>query len=110
MPLETIAQKLNISPGDVLRRYAELKMAREVADMTGFDGMVAAFNVLCLQYQMMGEGFKVIGNFLSNKASPEEVRQALAISPDDSMKNLMSSFVILRPFKAPEVPAPPPTE
>ena len=104
IPLEKIGAKLNISPEEVGRRYASVNAMQNSFDKTGVDDLIATFETTCLQYQMVGEGLKLLEENLCQPISPEEIRQKLTDDPDKTVQNLMSSFIILRPFKTPEIP------
>ena len=104
-PLERIGAKLNITPEEVSQRYASVQAMQNAVDKTGVDDLVTVFETTCLQHDMVGEGLKLLGQNLCQPISPEEIRQKLTDGdPDQSVKNLMASFIILRPFKAPPMP------
>lgn len=103
MPVERLASKLCITPDEVRRRHASVKAAAAAFAETGVENLVNVFNTVCLQYQMVGEGLKVLGTNLSDPILPEEIRKQITMSdPDQTVRNLMASFIILRPFNAPE--------
>lgn len=104
MPVERLAAKLCITPDEVRRRHASVKAAAASFVETGVEHLVDVFNTVCLQYNMVGEGLKVLSANLSDPILPEEIRSKIVTDPEQTVRNLMASFIILRPFKAPEPP------
>ena len=103
LPAERIAAKLCITVEEVRRRFEAIKAAAISLDETGLENLVQVFNTVCLQHQMIGEGLKVLGTNLSEPIMPEEIRSCIAADPEQTVRNLMAAFIILRPFKAPDV-------
>ena len=105
VPPERLAGKLNTTSAEIQRRYDAVTAMQESFDKAGVDNLAALFETTCLQHQLLGEGLKLLGANLSQPISPEEIRRKLTSDPDQTVKNLMSSFIILRPFEAPSKPS-----
>ena len=100
---ELIAKKLSITPDEVRRRYELIRQVQAAAPVVGADKLQSQFNVLCLQYNLLGESLKKVAENLYNHASPQEIKAKLDMgSAEESVKSLMSSFIILHPWKDPD--------
>ena len=95
IPDHIIAARMNISVNEVRRQWEGLQMLAKEVDC-GYGDLTLQFNILCHQYQLLGESLKILADAITNRATPEEVEKAVKSS--DPVKNLFTSFIILRPF------------
>lgn len=94
---ERISQKLGISTQEVALRWGRIVEAAK----NNFAGQVdfgKQLNVLALQYQLLGESLKIIANALSNAVSPTELRTMVTNDPEETVRNLTQSAIVLKPF------------
>ncbi len=94
-----IAARLNMDISQVAVRFAQIEKAIADRKDAGVENLINQFNLTCLIYQNLGEGLKEIAAGLTNMATPEEIKNQLKEDPDETVRALMSSFVILRPWK-----------
>src|SRR3990167_144141 len=94
-----IAKKLGITEGEVNRRFLTIQVEQCAAVNNGTYGLIAQFNLLCHQYQLMGQSLKVFAEALGKSASYNEVQKVVQLSePTKVSENLLGSFLILKPF------------
>lgn len=97
MPDERISQKMGITIEEVQIRWKRLvETAQPVIDSV--TGLVNQFNVLALQYQLLGESLKIIAGALHNQMTPTEIRTLVTNDPEETVRNLIKSCIMLRPF------------
>jgi len=96
---DTVAGKLGIKPEEVAARYIAMEAAIANQQSLGIDHMIAQFNALCFQYQLLGEALKVIVASLGQTVTPQEVKEKLTEDQDKTVENLMKNFIILHPWK-----------
>ncbi len=102
IPDRTIAAKLGITLGELERRWALILAEAETYKKGGYEKLTELFNTMALQYQLLGESLKVVGGVLGNVMLDDELKSLLADDPDQTIKNLRNSAIVLRAY----VPAP----
>lgn len=98
-----IAAKLGLTELEVAQRYQEYLQSLVSTQSADYQELVTRFQVLCHQYQLLGESLKLLSLILSTPASPEEIRVCLTSDPSQSVQNLLSSLIVLRPTTQDEV-------
>lgn len=97
-----IAAKLGISVDEVKRRWADLQILAQEA--SGHGDLVMQYNLLCHQYQLLGESLKIVAKALGNAVPPHELREMIVPGDVDlTFKNLTEKCIILKSF-APQDP------
>jgi len=99
MPLKNLANKFNTTQEEISRRVGAMDKARASMKENGSDNLIHAFNVIAMQYQLMGQGLEYLGKNLDNPVTPEHIRKVLDDNPNAQVEALLSHFVILHPFK-----------
>jgi len=98
-PDHIIAAKLGIPVDEVKKRWAELETLAKEMDC-GYIALSTQYNILCQQYQLLGESLKIIANALGNRMTIAEVNQILcSAGPGEAATKVISSAIVLRPFK-----------
>ena len=94
---KTIAAKLGITIEEVEARW---RILGELAQRTsnGHDDLRVQYQILCHQYQLVGESLKIIALALENTMLPSEVRKLIVEDPDTTLRNLVTSCIILKRF------------
>jgi hypothetical protein len=102
---EKIAQKMGLTAEQVAVRYNALMHAVRIFEQNGYNALVNAFNAALLNYQNLGDRFIPLGHALSNPPQVEELLECYVDGdPSQTMLNLLSKFIILRPFVARPIP------
>jgi hypothetical protein len=97
---EVIAARLHMDVNQVAIEFAEIEgMIKDQKD-AGIENLINQFNLTCLQYQVLGERIKEIAAGFSGCASPQEIKEKLKSNPEETVQSLMSSFIILHPWKS----------
>lgn len=95
-----IAAKLGIKVEEVEQRWQALLAAAHSAATNGTVELANQLNILALQYQLVGESLKILTTGLGKTASPEDIRACVVPgNADQTVKNLVTRFTIIHPFK-----------
>lgn len=94
----TIAKKLGIPEAEVVRQWKELEAAFLSGSLSGFAAFCDHVTVTAHQYQLLGESLKIMAEVLSNPVSEKELREMVVADIDQTIKNLQSRCIMLRPF------------
>jgi len=107
MPDEWIAQKLGLTVAEVSRRWKvlETNAAQQRLTESGYGDLIVQMNVMCHQYQLLGESLKIMCGEIGNPVTSSELK-ALIVPNDveQTTINLMTRLIILHPF-VPKDPA-----
>jgi len=93
-----IAAKLGVSVEEVARRWREILDRASQMSSSGYDQLNIQYQILCQQYQLLGESLKIIAAAIGNGAEPSDIRPLITPDPEETIKNLMSKLIVLRPF------------
>lgn len=99
MSEKAIAAKLGITEEEVVKRLTSVIDRFSNSAENGYGQLTTAYLRLCNQYQLVGDSLKEVARALGNTASSEEVRVCLSSNPEESLQKLLSSFIILHPFR-----------
>lgn len=95
---EVIAKKMGITPEEVQRRWETLVTKSKEANRAGYFDLCEQYRILCQQYQLLGESLKIVAGALGEAASSEAIRSQITKDPEETLRNLCRSFIILKPF------------
>lgn len=99
-----IAKKMGMSIEEVRSRLVALSKAAELLAASGYDQLSVQYQIMCHQYQLLGESLKIIANALSNLPTQAEIAAVLPLASREDREaiagKLAASFVILKPFVA----------
>lgn len=106
IPVKTLSQKLGVSEEEIWKRWEGILHESNQIMLSGRADLELSFSQLCSAYQSVGEGLKVVAGALASAATAQEVRKVIAGAKGDVAEALISSFIILRPFRVSETPDP----
>lgn len=92
-----IAAKMGLTVEQVDTMWAELQVLAK--EQNGHGDLVAQYNHMCHQYQLLGESLKIVAMCVHAAMPPSEIRALIV--PNDvnaTVKNLCEQCIILRPF------------
>lgn len=96
---DKIAKKMGRTEEAVKKRWEELLVMANANLPNGYVEMVAAFNVMLHQYQLLGESLKLQAMALSNPISIFDMKE---IGIDQTLATkILGSYIVLRPFVPP---------
>lgn len=97
---EIIAGKLGISIQQVNERWEEILRQVMATEMNGHGELINHFNVLCHQYQLLGESLKIFGKAICNIVPQSELLGLLkeGSTVQQMVATLSERCIILRPF------------
>jgi len=93
-----IGKKLGLSEAWVTARWKEIEATFVTGHTSGFAALCDHVTVMAHQYQLLGESLKIAAEALSNRMSEPELVQLITPDPVQTLKNLRSQCIILRPF------------
>jgi hypothetical protein len=93
-----IAGKLGMTENEVANRWKALLEAAQAGVPCGYLALCTQFSELCEKYRLLGECLKITAAALSDRASSEDVRGMIRDDPDQTIYNLINTFIVLRPF------------
>lgn len=94
----SIAVKLGISEAEVEQRWKDIENAFIAGNSSGYMAICDHVTVMAHQYQLLGESLKITAEFLSNRMSEQELGQLVVKDREQTLKNLRSQCIVLRPF------------
>lgn len=103
LPDELICKRLGITSEELNQRWGQILKDARTKEVSGYGELILQFNLLCQQYQVLGESLKVIAMTLGNCMSPAEIRELIKPNPEETLDNLVQKCIVLRPFHAPDM-------
>jgi len=97
---EAIAKKFGLTVEEIQKRWAVLLNREKQQSATGYDDLSAQYLILSHQYQLMGESLKALAMGLSAVPTLGEVADCITGDPQETLKRITSSFILLEPYKA----------
>lgn len=94
---KVVAAKLGVEPAEIAAAWAQiLAVSQTVNQAVGYHAMIANFEVLCHQYQLLGESLKKVALALGNPMRAEEIRVLVTDNKEETIANLLMAGIILR--------------
>lgn len=96
-----IAVKLGWSVNQVRERWKVLESTMEAMVSNGYQELTKAYNLLALQYQLMGQSLAQVAVALDKPVLAPELADLIRAggdSPEKIAENLLKKVIVLRPF------------
>lgn len=98
---ELIAVKLGWSVNQVRERWKVLESTVEAMVSNGYQELTKAYNLLAMQYQLMGQSLAQVCVALDKPVLAPELADLIRAggdSPEKIAENLLKKVIVLRPF------------
>lgn len=95
---ERIAAKLGWDVELVRTRYQAFIALAIASESSGHIALVNHFNLLCSQYQLMGESLKILGMALSANVSSADLQAWVVDDPDTAGIEILKRYIVLPRF------------
>jgi len=104
VPDAHIAAKFGITKEALEIRWQRVQREIRDAAQGSFAQLVDQFTVMAHQYQLLGESMKIVAGAIGDTMPSEEIRALIGENDEETLRNLKTKAIVLRPFTAPISP------